>query len=131
MKISESKENPGKLYFVCAQRQCKYFSWWEPESSLFQGRFLRTAEAGRDSTSIGPDLTSTEEEVEMVHAKLHNLETYLNGRIQTLETRVSCIKMLMVVNMLCFGVSLCLFFITLMQMYQNVSQKALVAISRN
>jgi hypothetical protein len=124
VKISESKDNPGKLYFICAQRQCKFFSWWDPDSANLQGRFRR------DSTDIGRDPTSTDEEVEMLHADLHNLKTYLNGRMQNLETSVSGIKMLTVLNMLCFGVTICVFLITLMQMYMNISHKSLVAISR-
>lgn len=130
VKISESKDNPGKLYFICAQRQCKFFSWWEPDCANLQGRFLSTAEGGRDSTSNGRHPTSTDEEVEMRHANMHNLETYLNGRLQNLETSVRGIKMLTLVNTLCFGVLICLFVITLMQMDMNISHKAVVAIYR-
>ena len=74
-----------------------------------QGHSLTTAEAGRDSTYIGRDL-SIDQEVEMLQAKMHNLKTYLNGRMHNLETSVSGIKMMMLVNMLCFGVSICVFF---------------------
>lgn len=130
VKISESGENPGKLYFVCAQRQCKYFSWWEAVSPIVQGRSLTTGDASRESTSIGRHL-SIDKEVEMLQARMHYLETNLNGRMHNLETTVSGEKMMMLVNMLCFGVSICVFFISLMQLYMNISHKALVPISRN
>ncbi|KAK3229232.1 hypothetical protein Dsin_001113 [Dipteronia sinensis] len=43
-----------------------------------KGRFLTIAEAATDSTSIARHSASVEEDLEMLHAKMHSMETNLN-----------------------------------------------------
>ena len=108
VNISNSKNNPGKLFYICENRQCKYFSRWEPDSREFTSCLPSFEENNSYSTIL--------EEVKVLNAKMHTLDTNLNGRMQNLESIQSGLRMLLLLNMIIFCLSISIFFINVMKM---------------
>ena len=94
LKISESFDNPGKLYFFCEKRQCKFFSWWEPDATELLGSMQGSEELNR----VGID-----EKLKLLDAKMQKLESSINGIMHNQMTSIKSLyglKKMMWVNML-------------------------------
>ena len=119
VRISESSQNPGKLFFFCEKRQCKFFKWWQPDETEFMGSLQSHEERNRNSIEIG-----------LLNAMMHRLECSLNGSMQNLERSLNQrmqnlegnygykfqSEMIMLANMLLFGLSIYVFYVSLMNM---------------
>ena len=108
VRISESSQNPGKLFFFCEKRQCKFFKWWQPDETEFIGSLQSHEERNRNSIEIG-----------LLNARMHRLESSLNGSMQNLEGNYGYkfqSEMIMLANMLLFGLSIYVFYVSLMNM---------------
>ena len=66
VKISESFDNPRKLFYFCEKRQCKFFSWWEPDATELLGSMQGCEELNRDGI---------DEKLKLLNAKMQKLES--------------------------------------------------------
>ena len=51
LKISKTESNPGKLFYTCESKGCKFFNWWKPDPTVFQ-TWQRTKDISRDVDEI-------------------------------------------------------------------------------
>ncbi|KAK2659956.1 hypothetical protein Ddye_006489 [Dipteronia dyeriana] len=121
VKISESQNNPRKLYFACERGKCKFYSFWVPDNEEFnQAEYIeniREINDGRDNfmlqqemTAVNARLQSLEllwemvQHLETLHTRMYNLEiniTNIHGRMHQLEYNQGGSKLLLVVNLVC------------------------------
>ncbi|TXG58589.1 hypothetical protein EZV62_016418 [Acer yangbiense] len=123
-KISESANNPNKLYFFYERGKCKFYRFWEPNNEEFnQAEYIESISQRFGS---GDNFQQLEEEItilnarlmklEMVwervqhlqslHARMHNLETNIHRRMHHLESRERSSRLMWVVNMALFCVTM-------------------------
>ena len=94
VKISESFDNPGKLYYICERRQCKFFSWWDPYATELLGNMQGSEELNR----VGID-----EKLKLLDAKMQKLDSSMIGIMQNQTTVIKSLiglKKMMWLNML-------------------------------
>ena len=99
LKISEIEINPGKLFYTCESKWCKFFNWWKPDPTVFQ-TWQRTEEINRDS-----------EEIKLLNAKMQKLETCFHGIKLNLESIQIGLRMMTLYNLIFFGVSSAVLFL--------------------
>ncbi|KAK2662793.1 hypothetical protein Ddye_001367 [Dipteronia dyeriana] len=70
VKISESQNNPKKLYFLCERGKCKFYSFWESDNEEFNkvkySESIRERNDGRDNFIL-------QQEMAVVNARLQSL----------------------------------------------------------
>ena len=114
LKISETENNPGKLFYTCESKRCKFFNWWKPDPTVFQ-TWQRTEEISRDV-----------EEIKVLNAKLQKLETCSHGIKPNLKSIQICLRMMTLYNLIFFGVSSAVLFLIVL-MLVTVTERVLHA----
>ncbi|TXG60510.1 hypothetical protein EZV62_015083 [Acer yangbiense] len=82
VKISNSQNNPKKLYFVCERGKCKFYSFWEPDNEEFNKAEYSESITERHE---GGDNFMLQQETAIVNGRLQTLEM-LWERVQHLES---------------------------------------------
>lgn len=80
VRISESQDNPNKLYYCCKYDECNYFKFWMPNDSDFQGGLYLYEEQG-DNTQLKEvlkNLICIQQQINEVRAELRK-RTFKNG----------------------------------------------------
>ncbi|KAK0606338.1 hypothetical protein LWI29_036668 [Acer saccharum] len=112
VRISESVNNPNKLYFFCEKGKCNFYRFWEPNTEEFSlSEYTKSVTQGfdgRDRYGGRPTLL-LEREMEDVKARLQRLEIYYarmenqdisnHGRIHNLESMQGGSRVVCSVNM--------------------------------
>ncbi|KAK2647281.1 hypothetical protein Ddye_014770 [Dipteronia dyeriana] len=116
VKIFESQNNPKKLYFVCDKGKCKFYNFWEPDNEEFNRAEYSesiTERVQHEMYDVNGRLQSLEvlwervEHLETLHARMLNLETTITNiheRMHQLEYMQGGSKLMLVVNLVVFGV---------------------------
>ncbi|KAK2662593.1 hypothetical protein Ddye_001167 [Dipteronia dyeriana] len=111
LKISESFDNPGKLFFFGEKRPCKIFSWWEPNAT----ELLGSIQGGGDLNRDGID-----EKFKLLNAKMQTLESSVIGIMHNQMTMVNGslngLKKMMLLTMLLLACFI-FFYVSSMNMY--------------
>ncbi|KAK2664255.1 hypothetical protein Ddye_002829 [Dipteronia dyeriana] len=112
LKISESFDNPGKFFF-CEKRQCKFFSWWEPNATELLGNIQGGGDLNRDRI---------DEILKLLNAKMQKLESSAIGIIHNQMTMINGslngLKKMMLLTMLLLACSI-FFYVSSTNMYCN------------
>ena len=107
VKISESLNNPKKLYFFCERGKCNFYRFWEPDNEEFN---LSEYTENISQRYDGSNNFLLQQELEVVKARLQKLEilweTYNHGRMHNLESIQGGSRMMWVVNSVLFGVTI-------------------------
>ena len=124
VKISDSANNPNKLYFFCERGKCKFYRFWEPDNEEFNhaeyiesisqrfGSGDNFQQLEQEMTVINARLMKLEmvwervQHLESLHARMHNLETNIHGRMHHLESKEGSSRLMWVVNMALFCVTM-------------------------
>ncbi|TXG72524.1 hypothetical protein EZV62_001103 [Acer yangbiense] len=124
VKISESPNNPNKLYFFCDRGKCKFYRFWEPDNEEFnQAEYIESISErfeSRDNfqrleqemTILNARLMKLEmvwervQHLESLHARMHNLETNIHGRMHHLESKEGSSRLTWAVNIALFCVTM-------------------------
>ncbi|KAK3198302.1 hypothetical protein Dsin_021717 [Dipteronia sinensis] len=110
VKISESFDNLGKLFYFCEKRQCKFISWWEPDAT----ELLETMQGSEELNRDGID-----EKLKLLNAKMQKLESNIIGimhnQMTSIHGSLSGLKKMMLLNMLLLACSI-FFFVSSMNM---------------
>ncbi|TXG54009.1 hypothetical protein EZV62_019265 [Acer yangbiense] len=124
VKISDSHNNPRKLYFVCERGKCKFYSFWEPDNEEFNraeySETIMERNDGRDNATLQQEMAVVNgrlqtlemlwervQHLETLHVRMVNLETNItniHGRMHQLEYMQGGSKLMLAVNLVFFGV---------------------------
>ena len=110
VKISESQNNPHKLYFVCEKGRCKFYKFWEPDNEEFNlGQYndsISQRNDGRGNFMVQHEMENLNRRLhrlEMLWEKVQYLESF-HGRIQHLESMQGGSKIIVGVNLVLLGI---------------------------
>ena len=123
VKISESQNNPKKLYFFCERGKCKFYKFWDPDNEEFNQTEFNGSNSqrydGRENFEVQQEIRNVMQtldilwqmvqHLESLHVRMHNLETNIHGRMHTLESTQGGSRLMWVVNMVLFGVTMAVF----------------------
>ena len=83
--ISETNQNPCKLFFKCKTEKCNFYAWWEPDEEEFDiGAMIRSA---GDLEACAQNVASLEAktvEALNVQAKMFDCTNILLKRVETM-----------------------------------------------
>ena len=110
VKISESQNNPHKLYFICEKGICKFYNFWEPDNEEFNlGQYsdsISQRNDGRGNFMVQQEMAMLNgrlQRLEMLWERVQYLES-LHGRIQHLESIQGGSKLIVGVNLVLLGI---------------------------
>ncbi|TXG51714.1 hypothetical protein EZV62_024238 [Acer yangbiense] len=145
MKISESPNNPNKLYFFCERGKCKFYRFWEPDNEEFnQAEYIESISERfgsgdnfqrleQEMTVLNARLMKLEmvwervQHLESLHARMHNLETNIHGRMHHLESKEGSSRLTWAVNMALFCVTMAIIAVKMKAvLFQSVKMKAVL-----
>lgn len=87
VKISESKDNPNRLYFCCqSKNKCGFFEWWEAPEDLHDNRGM-----GDECTGVSYFEKNVDDKWKDVTNELKILNMKMNGLV------IFCVCLLFVV----------------------------------
>ena len=118
VKISESQNNPKKLYFFCERGKCNFYKFWDPDNEEFNQTEFNGSNSqrydGRENFEVQQEMRNVMQtldilwqrvqHLESLHARMHNLETNIHGRMHHLESKEGSSRLMWVVNMALFCV---------------------------
>uniref|UniRef100_A0A5B6YMZ9 Zinc finger GRF-type domain-containing protein n=1 Tax=Davidia involucrata TaxID=16924 RepID=A0A5B6YMZ9_DAVIN len=115
LRISESTENPQKLYYYCESDRCKRFiGFWEPETED-----VNMQESQQQSPTHPHEFYFGDQQMQGQFNDLQREVRALQMRVQNLESYQGGMKLMMVLNMLFFGISMSLFVMAMLLFKSN------------
>ncbi|KAK1552951.1 hypothetical protein Q3G72_026277 [Acer saccharum] len=79
VKISESQNNPKKLYFFCERGKCNFYKFWDPDNEEFnQTEFLGNNSQrydGSENFQVQQEMTSVMQKLELLWQMVQHLES--------------------------------------------------------
>ncbi|KAK2651857.1 hypothetical protein Ddye_011713 [Dipteronia dyeriana] len=127
VKISESQNNPSKLYFFCERGKCNFYRFWDPDIEEFnQTEFLESNSQKYDDIEhfqLQQEMKSVMQKLELLwqrvqhleslYVRMHNLENNIHRRMHNLKSRQGGQRLTWVVNMVLFGATMAVFVLSL------------------